>query len=117
MFAGSANGNLWRRELSEIITNIALLQTESAGSYRLHQNYPNPFNPLTNINFEIPEAGYVTLKIFDSRGLELNSLVNDHLSPGSYSLTFDASSLSSGIYFYEMKSGSYAISRKMAVVK
>ncbi|MBK8554111.1 MAG: T9SS type A sorting domain-containing protein [Ignavibacteria bacterium] len=100
-----------------MITDINIQQTGVGVSYKLHQNYPNPFNPVTNINFEMPEAGYVTLKIYDSRGSIVNTIFNGKLSQGSYSLSYDASHLSSGIYFYEMRSGKFVMTKKMVIAK
>ena len=69
----------------------------------LHQNYPNPFNPVTNLEFEIPESGFVSLKVFDMLGKETADLVNEKLSPGKYTVTFDGSELASGVYFCKLK--------------
>lgn len=117
LFAGSANGNIWRRDISEMITDINLQLTGVAVSYKLHQNYPNPFNPVTKINFEMPEANYVTLNIYDTSGSIVNTIFKGQLSQGSYSLNYDASYLSSGIYFYEMKSGKFVMTKKMVIAK
>ena len=88
-----------------------------ADGYFLKQNYPNPFNPSTNISFEIKEKGLVTLKVYDILGNEMASLVNEELNSGSYNVTFDASNFTSGVYFYELKSGSYRDTKKMLLVK
>ncbi|HMS35286.1 MAG TPA: T9SS type A sorting domain-containing protein [Ignavibacteria bacterium] len=85
--------------------------------YDLSQNYPNPFNPATNINFDIPIDGKVSLKIFDMTGREVATLVNEVKTAGYYSLKFNASSLSSGIYFYSLKSGNFSITKKMMLIK
>ncbi len=85
--------------------------------YKLSQNYPNPFNPTTVINFSIPEAGDVTLKIYDMLGREVATLVNESKQAGSYRVTFDASKLSSGVYMYTLKSGNFVASKKMMLMK
>jgi len=72
-------------------------------SYNLFQNYPNPFNPTTTIRYQIPEQGFVMLKVYDVLGNEITSLVNEEKTAGNYQIDFDASSLSSGIYFYQLK--------------
>jgi photosystem II stability/assembly factor-like uncharacterized protein len=90
--------------------------------YRLYQNYPNPFNPVTTIKFEAPPVlpereVTVTLKVYDILGRESAILVNEPLSPGSYEVTFDASGLPSGVYFYKLSAGNYTDTKKMVVVK
>src|SRR4030095_426344 len=67
-------------------------------AYKLEQNYPNPFNPVTNISYSIPKSGKVKLSVFDMLGREVAVLANDYKSAGSYSVEFDASNLSSGVY-------------------
>lgn len=85
--------------------------------YDLSQNYPNPFNPTTNINFELPLDGKVSLKIFDMTGREVASLVNEVKTAGYYSINFNASSLSSGVYFYNLKSDNFTMTKKMMLIK
>ncbi len=89
----------------------------SPNSYNLAQNYPNPFNPTTTIKYSIPESGNVSLKVFDILGNEVASLVNEEKTPGVYSVTFDASQLSSGVYFYKIQAGSYVETKKMLLLK
>ncbi|MDQ7816411.1 MAG: T9SS type A sorting domain-containing protein [Melioribacteraceae bacterium] len=86
-------------------------------SYSLNQNYPNPFNPTTKISFSIPEAGFVSLKIFDILGREVETLVNEMKASGSYEVLFDAASLPSGTYFYKLNAEKYQTIRKMSLVK
>ena len=85
--------------------------------FALKQNYPNPFNPITRISFEIPKDGLVLLKIYDILGKEVASLVNEVKTAGYYSIDFDASRLSSGVYFYRLKSGSFNEVKRMVVLK
>jgi hypothetical protein len=85
--------------------------------FQLYQNFPNPFNPTTIINYQIPDYGKVTLKVFDILGREIKTLVNKFQSGGSYSIRFDASKLTSGVYFYQLKSGDYSSIKKMVLVK
>ncbi|MDP4174389.1 MAG: carboxypeptidase regulatory-like domain-containing protein [Bacteroidota bacterium] len=86
-------------------------------NYALEQNYPNPFNPTTTINFQIPTAGMVTLKVYNSIGQEVATLVNEFKSAGKYSAIFDARNLSSGVYFYRIIAGNYQLSHKMVLLK
>ena len=92
-------------------------QNEIPHTYALKQNYPNPFNPSTNIEFEIPVSGSVTLKVFDLLGKEVATLVNEHKTPGSYEVSFDASKLSSGVYFYALRSRNHYAVRKMVLAR
>ena len=85
--------------------------------FELLQNYPNPFNPVTNIKFGIPKDVQVSLKIYDILGREVKTLINEYKQAGYYIISFDASSLSSGIYFYRIKASNYTDTKKMMVVK
>jgi glycosidase len=86
-------------------------------SYSLSQNYPNPFNPSTTIRYSIPERAKVTLKIFDITGRELLTLLNGELNAGNYELNFNASKLSSGVYFYTLRSNTFSSTKKMLLLK
>ncbi|HSP88659.1 MAG TPA: T9SS type A sorting domain-containing protein, partial [Ignavibacteriaceae bacterium] len=86
-------------------------------NYSLSQNFPNPFNPTTNIEFHIPGSGFVSLKVYDVLGREIATLVNEEKPAGSYEVEFNATSLSSGIYFYELKAGNFIQTRKMILIK
>ncbi|MEJ2507811.1 MAG: T9SS type A sorting domain-containing protein, partial [Ignavibacteriaceae bacterium] len=83
-------------------------------TFNLYQNYPNPFNPTTKIQFTIPDVGtsfmkFVQLKVYDILGNEIATLVNEEKPAGMYEVTFDASYLSSGIYFYKLNAGDFVI--------
>ena len=85
--------------------------------YSLAQNYPNPFNPATTIKYSIPKEGLVTLKVYNVIGEEVATLVNEIKQVGNYNLTFDAENLSSGVYLYRLKAGSFVETKKMILVK
>jgi hypothetical protein len=89
--------------------------------FELSQNYPNPFNPSTKIKYSIPNVGsglaQTVLKVYDVLGNEVAILVNEYKPAGSYEVTFDASSLSSGIYFYKLHSGTFFETKKMLLIK
>jgi len=85
--------------------------------FNLGQNYPNPFNPTTTIRFTVLDPGFTSLKVYDILGRELESLVNGDLSSGNYEVIFDASSLSSGVYFYKLTSGEFTETMKMLLLK
>lgn len=91
--------------------------TEIPDKFSLLQNYPNPFNPVTYIKFTIPNNLFVTLSVFDLTGKEVARLINGELNPGSYTLDFDASKLSSGVYFYKLTAGEYSDIKKMMLIK
>lgn len=86
-------------------------------SYDLSQNYPNPFNPSTTINFSIPKDQAVTLKVYDMLGREVSQLVSGVQKAGSYSVVFDGSKLSSGVYYYEIRAENFVETKRMVLVK
>jgi hypothetical protein len=86
-------------------------------AYALSQNYPNPFNPSTLIQYQLPEKGFVTLKVYDAIGVEVETLVSEVKDAGIYEISFDASSLTTGVYFYTLSSGNFVKSNKMILLK
>jgi hypothetical protein len=84
---------------------------------RLEQNFPNPFNPNTVINYQVSANNHVTLKVFDLLGREVATLVTQEKPAGNYSVEFNGSNLSSGIYYYQMKAGNFVDTKKMMLVK
>jgi len=85
--------------------------------FNLFQNYPNPFNPSTTIEYSIPEASFVKLKVYDILGGEVASLVKENKPAGKHSVKFDASNLPSGIYFYRIVSGNFSATKKLILIK
>ncbi|BDQ03356.1 DUF5666 domain-containing protein [Ignavibacterium sp.] len=88
-----------------------------ADGFELTQNYPNPFNPTTKISFTIPVDQQVVLKVYNSLGEEIATLINSNMSKGTYTINFDANGLSSGLYFYKLESGNKLLVRKMMLLK
>lgn len=86
-------------------------------AFALHQNYPNPFNPTTKISFDVPKAGHVKLVIYNSLGQEVETLIDKQLTPNSYEVDFNASNLSSGLYFYKIVSDNFISTKKMLLLK
>ncbi|HSW54625.1 MAG TPA: YCF48-related protein [Ignavibacteriaceae bacterium] len=105
----------------EEVTSINTLKPEN---YFLEQNFPNPFNPVTKIKYSVPQSGEVTLKVYDLLGKEIATLVNAEKPAGEYEVEFNAAShsgnarnLPSGIYFYQLKAGSYSETKKMVLLR
>ncbi len=117
LFAGTYGSGTWVRPLSEMITGVKNKGQNNPTSFSLSQNYPNPFNPSTVISYQLPLRSYVTLKIYDILGREVATLVNEVKNAGSYSITFNASNLATGIYFYRLQAGSFVQVRKMILLK
>jgi len=99
------------------------VNVEIPADYTLLQNYPNPFNPMTTISYSLPEESNVTIKIFNTLGNEVGTIVNERQNTGSYNVSYNAMSLSSGVYFYRIEAYSLKDSRvfietkKMSVIK
>jgi len=92
-------------------------KTNNVSDYYLKQNYPNPFNPSTRIQYSINNSEFVSLKVYDVLGNEIAVLVNEEKSAGDYEVEFNASGLTSGVYFYQLKSGSYLETKQMLLMK
>ena len=92
-------------------------ELSSPGSSTLKQNYPNPFNPTTTIQFYIQKSDFVELTVFDIQGRLVSKLVNDYLIAGHHSILFDATNISSGVYYYRIKTRDILLTRKMVVIK
>jgi hypothetical protein len=89
----------------------------SAKSFELNQNYPNPFNPSTRISFSLPSTELVVLKVYDLLGRDVATLVNEVKTAGSYTATFHAETLPSGVYFYRLQAGNYTTTKKLVLMK
>jgi hypothetical protein len=85
--------------------------------FSLKQNYPNPFNPVTLIEYSIAKAGTVQIRVYDILGKEIKVLVNEYAEAGTHRVEFNASSLSSGIYFYTINSGGFRDVKRMVLIK
>ncbi len=99
-----------------VITDVRV-GTELPSAYQLEQNYPNPFNPSTRIAYNIPVGSDVSLKVYNALGQEVATLVNDHRSAGNYEADFSGSTLASGVYYYTLKAGGFAATKKMVLMK
>ena len=113
--SGNDNKIAWYENL--LITGIVTNSNEIPSEFRLSQNYPNPFNPSTIIRFSIPEESFVTIKVFNTLGEEITTVINENIIAGNYEVEFDASKLPSGIYFYKLQAGSFVETKKMMLMK
>lgn len=104
-------------KLIDNLTGIDPGNTTIPNEFALQQNYPNPFNPSTTIKYSVPTAGLVTLKIYNSLGAEVKTVINSDLAVGNYVETVDMSSFSSGTYFYTLSAGNFKETKKMMLVK
>ena len=132
-FSWHLDADLWIKALLDFPQDVEQGLNNLIQPYNLSQNYPNPFNPTTTIHFVIPNEvrnlkdtrsteyysvlQNVTLKVYDVLGREVATLVNEQKPAGNYEVKFDASQLSSGIYFYRLEAGSFAQTRKMILMK
>ncbi len=99
------------------LIGIHPINSDSPVSFKLYSNYPNPFNPVTKIQFGIPFKSNVNISIFDILGRQIEILLDKELSAGKYSIDFDGSKYSSGIYFYRLVSEDYIETKKMILIK
>jgi hypothetical protein len=106
----------WTTTIS-ILSGLQPVSKLVPGQYSLKQNYPNPFNPVTRIEFEIPGYTFAKLSVYDISGREISTMVNEDLKPGVYSISFDGSKLSSGVYFYKLVTEGFNETKKMVILK
>jgi hypothetical protein len=99
------------------VTDVNEIPGSTPATFALEQNFPNPFNPSTKINFSLPVEGFVTLDVYNSIGQKVATLVNETKTAGTYAVNFDASDLTSGIYFYKISSGNFTETKKMILLK
>jgi len=116
LFAGTGHG-VWRRPISELTSVAEKPSVQIPQQYSLFQNYPNPFNPTTVISYQLPVNTLVTLKVYDELGRLIKTLLEDRQTAGKHSVFFNASNLSSGVYFYRLAAGSFVNTKKLMVIK
>lgn len=98
-------------------STVTGIEEELPLEYNLSQNFPNPFNPVTQIKYDIPEAAFVTLKVYDIQGAEVVTIVNERKPAGRYSVYFNAANLASGVYLYALNAGEFSSVKKLIVLK
>lgn len=111
---GGPGRNLFPEPITGLKDDSGLLLPKQ---FKLYQNYPNPFNPSTKIKFSLPESGFTSLKIFNILGLETVSLVDSYIPAGNYVIIFNASGLSSGVYFCRLNQKNYSETKKMLLLR
>jgi choice-of-anchor A domain-containing protein/uncharacterized repeat protein (TIGR01451 family) len=116
ILAGTKDGKVFKISGTQAITAVNKLD-ELPVDYKLSQNYPNPFNPTTTIEFALPKAGKYALKIYNILGQEVASLINNELTAGYHTVSFNASKMASGIYIYRLSGSNVNISKKMLLMK
>ena len=122
---GSLSNGIFIRPLSEMVfpDDTVNTTTEVSKDYRdslnveLYQNYPNPFSPSTIIEYRIKKAGLVSIKVYNLLGSVVASLVDERKAPGIYSVRWTPNNLTSGVYFYQMKSGTFTVTKKLVIIK
>ncbi len=107
--------------VTDVVTSVKPENTANAGmipaAYTLEQNYPNPFNPSTRFKFSLPQAQFVTVKIYDVIGREIATLANEQMAAGRYTVEWNAARVPSGVYFYRIQAGDYSAVKKMMLLK
>jgi hypothetical protein len=116
-FVGGNYTNVYFDNFSWTPSDINEISGDLPEIYSLEQNYPNPFNPSTSIQFRIPENSFVSLKIYNVLGKEVSTLMNEEKNAGTYEVNFNASALSSGVYFYKLEAGNFVQTKKMILMK
>jgi hypothetical protein len=117
IFAQTSDNYVWMRPLSELITAVKGNEAQIPAQFKLDQNYPNPFNPKTTINYSIPKASLVMLKVYDVLGKEVATLIDEEKSAGNYHIQFNANTLSSGVYFYRLSAENSVMTKKLIIMK
>lgn len=115
-------GNIQGNNLRSKVIDLTLVSVGKEDDllpveFALDQNFPNPFNPSTLIKFALPSSGHITLDVFNSLGEKVTSLIDGMMEAGFHSVAFDATHLPSGIYFYQISTGTKVFTKKMVLLK
>jgi hypothetical protein len=117
LYAGTLFIGAWERPLTDYLTDVISTSDDLPQNFYLSQNYPNPFNPSTSIEFSIPQASFVELKVFDVLGNEVVTLAKKNYPAGTYKTDFNADDLPSGMYIARMTAGNFIQTKKMLLLK
>lgn len=116
LYAGTVGGGVWKRSLSEIAA-VEPTAVEKPTQFLLAQNYPNPFNPRTTIRFSLPEAGHVSLTVYNTNGQQVAELVSQEMGAGIHSTEWNATGFAGGVYYYRLQAGNHIATRKLVLLK
>jgi len=103
--------------ITQSLTSVYNNGNTLSDSYWLGNNFPNPFNPTTKISYALPKSGLVTLRVYDILGKEVATLVNEVKNAGNYSIDFNASNFTNGVYFYKLETNGFADVKRMVLLK
>lgn len=117
LFAGNFIGQVYKRELSEMIPTVSVLPNKTVSGFNLDQNHPNPFTSGTTISWHSTRSIRQTLKVFDYLGFEVATLVDEIVPAGDHKINFDSFNLPDGVYYYSLHAGKYNSTRKMVLIK
>ena len=115
IFVGSSSDGVFKK--LDVVTGVKELRSQIPVKFYLSQNYPNPFNPSTVISYQLSALSKISIKVYDVLGREITTLVNQEQHAGNYIVNFDASKLSSGVYFYRIVAGNFVQTKKMVLIK
>jgi photosystem II stability/assembly factor-like uncharacterized protein len=117
LYAGTYSSGVWRHPLVSSLVSSVRQEGGAPIAFSLSQNFPNPFNPSTTIRFALPKSGHVELRVYNTLGQEVATLMNEEKNAGTYSAQWNAGSVASGVYFYRLKAGEYTQIRKLLLLK
>jgi hypothetical protein len=113
----SSYSGTWNFTTITVASSVEQVGSAVPNEYALHQNYPNPFNPSTTVEFSIPKSGFVTLKLYSTLGLSIETLVDGILTAGRYAVRWSGSSQPSGVYFCRMQTGQFCDTKRLILLK
>ncbi len=117
VFVGAGQNKIFYDGSNVSPTGISSNGNEIPGTFSLFQNYPNPFNPETKIDFALPKSAYVSIVVYNAIGQQVTNIISQNFEAGYYTYSFNAASLTSGIYFYKITAGEFTDTKKMVLIK
>jgi hypothetical protein len=114
---GMGNSNLWTAIIDTFTIGVQAISSEIPIKFSLFQNYPNPFNPTTSIKYQVKSLKNVKFIVYDIMGKEIETLVNEKQTPGTYEISWDGTNYPSGVYFYKLSTGDFTDTKKMLLIK